>query len=296
MRKQRLSLHGHDIALFHEGSGPVVLLIHGMAGSADTWRAVLPSLAEHFTVVAPDLPGNGASQKYRADYSLGGFATTLRDLLLLLGYDHATVVGQSFGGGVALQFAHQFPEQCERLVLVGSGGLGPEVHGILRMLSVPGTGWMLTVGCNPVVNRAVQGVGHSLEGLGVHVGPALREVGRSYTSLADAAAREALLITLRSVVDLQGQRLSATEYFYLSVDLPTLIVWGDADPIIPVQHAYAAHERLKDSRLEIFPGVGHYPHCEDPERFLQVFTDFARSSARRAMTVQRRRQLMLAAG
>ena len=131
---RHVSIHGHDVSYRGGGSGPVVVLIHGMAGSSETWEPVLDELAEHCTVVAPDLLGHGDSDKPRGDYSLGAHASSIRDLLIALGHDRATIVGQSFGGGVAMQLAYQYPERCERLVLVASGGLGQEVALLLRAL------------------------------------------------------------------------------------------------------------------------------------------------------------------
>ena len=134
-----LQIHGHDVAYRAAGNGPVVVLVHGMAGSSATWEQVIPRLAERFTVVAPDLPGHGESAKpHDGDYSLGAFASSVRDLMVTLGHPRATIVGQSLGGGVAMQFAYQFPTRCERLVLVGSGGLGREVTPLLRALAFPG--------------------------------------------------------------------------------------------------------------------------------------------------------------
>ena len=124
MELRELSIHGHRVAYREAGEGPVLLLIHGMAGSMTTWKHVMPSLAKAFTVVTLDLPGHGQSEKRVGDYSLGAFASTLRDLLIALGHERATIVGQSLGGGIAMQMAYQYPERCERLVLVGSGGLG----------------------------------------------------------------------------------------------------------------------------------------------------------------------------
>ena len=295
MQKQRVSMHGDEIAFFQDGSGPVLLLIHGMAGSSNTWEAVIPELAKHFTVVAPDLIGHGDSAKAKADYSLGGYATGLRDLMLRLGHERFTIVGQSFGGGVALQFTHQFPEMCERLVLVGSGGLGPEVNAILKVLSVPGAGWLLVAGCRAAFHRAARRVGRWLGKLGVRSSPVMEEISRSYGSLTDPATRRSFLHTLRSVIDSRGQRVSASAFLYLGADVPSLIVWGDADPIIPVAHAHAAREHLPHAQLEIFPGVGHFPHCEAPERFARVVLDFVASTPARPTTLGRRRELILAA-
>lgn len=275
---EHVALHGQDVGFRRGGSGPVVVLLHGMAGSATTWRHLLPALSEDYTVVAPDLMGHGSSGKPKGDYSLGAFAAGLRDLLVTLGYERVTLVGQSFGGGVALQFAYQHPERCARLALVSSGGLGPEVNPLLRVLAVPGTGYVLSLACNSWLHRSGIALGGTLGRLGWRPGAQLEEVWRSYGSLADAETRTAFLQTLRSVVDSGGQRISAQDKLHLAAAVPTLIVWGDRDPIIPVGQAYAAHEAIAGSRLEIFEGCGHFPHCEAPERFLDVLRAFMRET------------------
>src|SRR3954453_23879476 len=134
-----ITLHGHRVAYRTAGSGPVVVLVHGITGSCATWDLVIDRIAQHYTVVAPDLLGHGESAKPRGDYSLGAYASGIRDLLAALGHDRATIVGHSLGGGIAMQMAYQFPERCERLVLVSSGGLGREVHFLLRAASLPGS-------------------------------------------------------------------------------------------------------------------------------------------------------------
>src|SRR5205823_4470602 len=179
---QRLTIHGHDVAFRTAGSGPVVVLLHGMCGSSATWRYVIPLLARHFTVVAPDLLGHGESAKPRTDYSLGAYASTIRDLLITLGHERATFIGQSFGGGVAMQIAYQFPERCERLVLVGSGGLGIEVNAVLRALSVPGASYVLPIGCRPIFRDIGTKIASWLDRRGKGAGPGAIEIGRAYAS------------------------------------------------------------------------------------------------------------------
>ncbi len=275
MKLQHLSIHGHRVAVRTAGTGPVVLLIHGMAGSSLTWRHVLMPLAQKFTVVAPDLIGHGESGKpRRGEYSLGAHANMLRDLLHVLGHERATFVGQSLGGGVAMQLAYQYPEHCERLALVGSGGLGREVSIVLRALTFPGAEYVFPLVCQPVMRDVGNLVASWLARLGVRAAPAVEEVWRSYASLADADTRKAFFRTLHSVVDLGGQAVTGTDRLYLASHVPTLIVWGTADPFIPVSHAYDARDAMPGSRLEIFEDVGHFPHCEDPERFVEVLVDF----------------------
>src|ERR671927_675998 len=140
---EEIRLHGHRVTYRRAGWGPVVVLIHGIAGSSATWGDVIEPLAEHYTVVAPDLLGHGQSAKPRGDYSLGAYASGLRDLLTALGHDKGTIVGHSLGGGVAMQMAYQFPDRCERMVLVSSGGLGREVHFLLRAATLPGSVWII---------------------------------------------------------------------------------------------------------------------------------------------------------
>jgi len=293
---EHVTIHGHDIAYRMGGAGPVIMLIHGMAGSSQTWRHVMPALSERFTVIAPDLIGHGQSAKPRTDYSIGAFATFVRDLLVALGHDRATLVGQSLGGGVALQFAYQFPERCDRLVLVSSGGLGEEVSLLLRALSLPGVEHVLPIACTHLVHDTGVRIGGWLDNLGLRPGPHLQEIWESYGSLADAAARTSFVHTLRSVVDHAGQRVSATNRLYLASEVPTLIVWGDRDQFIPVGQAYATHEALPGSRLEIFPGVGHYPHCERPQQFVDVLVDFMTTTSPASVSASRWRDLMLADG
>jgi pimeloyl-ACP methyl ester carboxylesterase len=291
MDLRELSIHDHRITYHTAGSGPVLLLIHGMAGSAATWQQVIPGLAQRFTVVAPDLLGHGASDKPPGDYSLGAFACTLRDLLVALGHDRATVVGQSFGGGVAMQFSYQYPERTERLVLVGSGGLGREVNRLLRLLTLPGSHAVLRLACAARVRGTIESVGSRAARAGFRPAPVVAELWRSYASLGDDAARRAFLRTLRAVVDPRGQAVSASNRLHLAAEVPTLIVWGDADPIIPVDHAYAAHASIPGSRLEIFEGVGHYPHCEAPERFVEVLSDFVETTVPARISVTARHVL-----
>ena len=291
MRRQSLTINGHHVACYTAGDGPVVLLVHGMAGSSVTWNHVIPALARRFTIIAPDLLGHGESAKPRGEYSLGAHANVLRDVLNALGHDRATFVGQSLGGGVVMQMAYQFPERCERLVLVSSGGLGREVNLLLRALTFPATEQIFPIVCNSGLRAAADRVADWLRHVGVRVTPAAEEIWRSYASLADAETRWAFFRTLSAVIDLGGQSISATDRLYLAAQIPTLIVWGARDPIIPVEHAIASHAAISDSRLEIFEDVGHFPHCEAPARFVDVFVDFMTSTAPARVSERRWREL-----
>jgi pimeloyl-ACP methyl ester carboxylesterase len=293
MTPREIVLHGHRITYATAGDGPVVLLIHGIAGSCATWSEVLPSLADSYCVVAPDLLGHGASAKPRGDYSLGAYASGIRDLLEALGHRQATVVGHSLGGGIAMQFAYQFPERCERLVLVSSGGLGREVHAMLRAASLPGAELVLPLLCASRVRVAVEGVASLLGRAGLRAGPNLEETWRGICSFADADALRAFVQTVRTIMDLGGQRVCAADRLYLAAEVPTMIVWGEHDRIIPVAHAQAAHGAIPGSRLELFPRAGHFPHRDDPRRFLEVLRDFLRTTAPARVEEARWRDLLM---
>ena len=268
-----LELHGDRIAYRDTGSGEVVLLIHGMAGSSETWRAIIPQLAKKHRVVAPDLLGHGRSDKPRSDYSLGAFAVWLRDLLDELGITRATIVGHSLGGGVAMQFVYQHPDYCQRLVLISSGGLGPDVGWALRLLSAPGAELVLPL----IAPRPVLAVGNKLRSWFTSAGirsPRAGEIWNAYSSFSDRQTRQAFLRTLRSVVDYRGQSVSALNRLHLSSGTPALAIWGEQDSIIPVEHAHAAHAAREGSRLEVLPGVGHFPQVESPIEVTDIIEDF----------------------
>jgi len=278
MTPSSVVLHGHRMSYRSAGSGSVMLLLHGITSSATTWDDVLPWIAERHTVVAPDLLGHGLSAKPRGDYSLGAQANALRDLLAVLGHERVTVVGHSLGGGIAMQLAYQYPELCERLVLVSSGGLGREVHALLRAAALPGSEWVLPLLCHTGLYDAVASAGRLLGRLGLRAAPDVEEVWRGYASLADPACREAFVHTLRAVIEPGGQRVCAGDRLYLAANVPTLIVWGDQDAMIPVEHAHGAHAAMPGSRLEIFAGAGHLPHRDQPWRFVRVLLDFVAST------------------
>lgn len=274
MERRTVSVHGHDVSYRTGGEGPLVLLIHGMAGSSSSWKPILEDLGRSVTYLAPDLPGHGHSAKPRGDYSLGAQATFLRDLLASLGHERATIVGTSLGGGIAMQFAYQYPERCERLVLVCAGGLGEEVMPILRMLAVPGLELVLPLAFLPAVKTPIETVTRWFSHIGLQPAPVTNEMWRAYSSLLDAETRTAFMHTLRSVVDLRGQRVSALDKLYLTQDVPTLLIWGSDDPVIPVRHAYDAHEAMPDSTLRVMEGCGHFPYVEAPREFVDVLTTF----------------------
>jgi pimeloyl-ACP methyl ester carboxylesterase len=275
---KEVKIHGHRVAYRCAGSGPAIVLVHGITSTSATWEKVMPYLATRFTVIAPDLIGHGESAKPRGDYSLGAYASGIRDLMVTLGHESATFVGHSLGGGVVMQLAYQFPERCERLVLVDSGGLGRELNLLLRAATLPLSEVVLPLLASTRLVDVSRSVGRLFGRLGIRAGTDMAELARGHASLGDPDARAAFVHTLRTIVDPLGQRVNATDRLYLAENIPFLLVWGERDPIIPVAHGLAAHKLVPSSRFELFEGAGHFPHLDEPQRFLDVLLDFIEST------------------
>jgi pimeloyl-ACP methyl ester carboxylesterase len=275
------TIHGYRRAFRIAGSGPALLLIHGIGDNSMAWQPVHSKLARRFTVIAPDLLGHGQSDKPRADYSVAAYANGMRDLLSVLGVDQVTVVGHSLGGGVAMQFAYQFPQMVERLVLIGAGGVTKDVNVALRLASLPGGSEALSLLRLPLVLPALQVAGHLLgsvigsTGLGRDLPNALRIL----TDLPEPTASAAFSRTLRAVVDWRGQVVTMLDRCYLTESVPVQLVWGEQDAVIPVSHAHMAHAAMPGSRLDIFPGAGHFPFHHDPDRFVELVEHFIDGTA-----------------
>jgi pimeloyl-ACP methyl ester carboxylesterase len=297
-KPNEIQLHGHRVVFRHEGvgEGPLVVLIHGITGHSEQWKPAIPHLSSAHEVLAPDLLGHGESAKPRGDYSLGAYASAVRDIMVALGHERATIVGHSLGGGIAMQFAYQFPERCERLVLVSSGGLGREVHPLLRASTLPGSEYVMPLLLHPKLIDAGEAVGRMLGFLRLRAGTDLAEVARGFASLGDSRARSAFIETMRAVLDPGGQRVSALDRLYLAEAVPSLIVWGANDPIIPADHGHAAHEAMPGSRLELLEGVGHFPQLERPYEFATLLSEFIAETEPAELDTQTMREKLVERG
>jgi len=292
------TIHGYRRAFRMAGDGPALLLLHGIGDNSSTWTEIIPHLAEKYTVIAPDLLGHGRSDKPRADYSVAAYANGMRDLLSTLGIDHATVIGHSLGGGIAMQFAYQFPQMVDRLILVSAGGITTDVHPLLRLAATPILNEALKLLRLPGAVPAVRWVGTvltRLHGTALYPGAALHDTPdlvRILTELPDPTAHEAYLRTLRAVVDWRGQTVTMLDRCYLTASLPVQLIWGDRDTVIPVSHAHTAHAAMPDSRLETFPGAGHFPFRDDPLRFVHTVEKFLSATRPSPFDEARWRQLL----
>jgi pimeloyl-ACP methyl ester carboxylesterase len=274
-----VDLHGHRAVYRAAGSGPNLVLIHGMINSSRHWQGVAQRLAGSYRVIAPDLIGHGDSATPRGDYSLGAHAASIRDLLAVLGVERATIVGHSLGGGVAMQFFYQFPQLTERLVLISSGGLGQEVSPLLRGAALPGSAALLRLATRPRLVGAIASGGARLRARGNSTGVYLQAVARALGPLQEHGSRRAFLETLRSVIDVQGQRVSARDRLYLLGDMPTLILWGERDRTIPLSHGRDAARAIPNCRFATLPKAAHFPNLEDPEGLAAALADFLRTTS-----------------
>lgn len=274
MTPQTVTLHGHDLSYVDSGSGPVVLFIHGILGSQQQWAHLVDKLDDDHRVVLPDLFGHGDSAKPLGDYSLSAHAAAMRDLLDHLGIERVTLVGHSLGGGIAMQFFYLFPERVERLVLVSSGGLGREVNLVLRSATLPGAAQVLSVVASAPVLSRVEALGRGASKVGWKPGADMGAIWQGFSSLGDSESRRAFLATTKAVIDFGGQSISAHDHLEGSLPIPTLIVWGTKDRMIPVSHARSVQESLPDCQVELFEGAGHFPHLDDPDRFARVLRAF----------------------
>jgi pimeloyl-ACP methyl ester carboxylesterase len=267
-------LHGHRAVYRTIGSGPDVVLIHGMINSSRHWEEVARKLAGSYRVIAPDLIGHGDAATPRGDYSLGAHAAGIRDLLTTIGVERATIVGHSLGGGVAMQFFYQFPQRTERLVLISSGGLGQDVSPLLRGAALPGSATLLRLATRPRLVGAIAAAGTRLRQRGNSTGVYMQAVARALAPLQEEGSRRAFLQTLRAVIDVQGQKVSASDRLYLLGEMPTLIVWGGRDRTIPLEHGLEAERSIPNCRFETLPRAAHFPNLEDPDGLAAVLGDF----------------------
>ena len=274
------TIHGYRRAYRVAGSGPAILLIHGIGDNSTTWSTVQSKLAQRFTVIAPDLLGHGQSDKPRADYSVAAYANGMRDLLSVLDVERVTVVGHSLGGGVAMQFAYQFPQLVDRLILVGAGGVTKDVNIALRIASLPMGTEALALLRLPLVLPALQVVGRVGGAVfgSTGLGRDLPDVLRILADLPEPTASSAFARTLRAVVDWRGQVVTMLDRCYLTESVPVQLVWGSQDSVIPVSHARMAHSAMPGSVLEVFDGSGHFPFHDDPDRFVECVEKFIDST------------------
>lgn len=276
---RRLKTPSGSIAYTSTGTGPPLLMVHGLGGTRSTWGAILPRLSRTFTVIAPDLPGHGESDAPLGDYSPGAQASTLRDIVVGLGLESVSLVGHSLGGGTVMQFAYQFPERTERLVLISSGGLGSGVTPLLRAATLPGAEAFITgLSLLPrVLSRT------ALEALSLVPYMMSREdaapIADALVTMGSQRQRQTFVRTARTVLDLRGQSLSATGAVAALTDIPALIAWGADDKAIPPEHHPRVAQRLPNALTLEIANAGHYPQESSPVPLAKAMVSFLTTTA-----------------
>jgi pimeloyl-ACP methyl ester carboxylesterase len=274
-----IQLDGGRLAYVEAGpaDGPVVVLVHGLLSASTTWQPAIAPLGElGVHVIAVDLPGHGGSDLPTGGYYLSDYATVVSEFLAHpdLGLTGpVTLAGHSLGAAIAMQFAQMYPHQLGRLVLVSAGGLGRQIHPILRAATLPGVSSLLRITVNP---RTAGLYARPRLHRALRLGPeSVVNLTRMGQSIMSDTGRATFVASARAVITPGGGQLgNMLEHGFVPDDLPTLIVWSANDPIIPVHHAIAAHERLPSSRLDLFAGATHEPHRREPQRFAEAVASF----------------------
>ena len=251
------------IAWSEVGSGPPLILLHGLADSHRTWRAVAPRLATRFHVFMLDLPGHGLSARPEAPYTLEWYADTIVKWMDAIGLDRAHVCGHSYGGGVAQWMLLEHRERVDRLALAAAGGLGREVGAALRLAALPGAGPVIESPLFAAVSKLVMQWGfRSL------VGDDDREIERLARLNATPNSGLAFRRTVSGCIGIRGQHVQTWQHIHKLDSLPPLaLFWGARDSIIPVSHAHEAARRLGNVTVTVYPECQHSPHLEAAESF-----------------------------
>ena len=269
LEHKRVNLAGVDVHYAQAGEGPVVLLVHGLGTSSVTWgHNIEPLAAAGYTVLAPDLPGHGDSDKPRSlSYGPEAGARLIHDFLNALGVDRVSLVGNSAGGLISGLFALDHPLRVDRLVLVASGGLGRDVSWALRILSVPVLGELIY---QPMLLRLL-GVSNRL----FYRPPSFPDGFLPEPSRDDPESRRVTIKAIRSCITLFGQKEDCQILDRLEgLEAPIMTVWGTEDRYIPVSHAYLIGRALPQSEVRTIPECGHWPHMEKADEFNALLIQF----------------------
>ncbi|MBI2847463.1 MAG: alpha/beta fold hydrolase [Chloroflexi bacterium] len=251
------------------GKGKPVVLIHGLGTSSLSWRENLTSIGKEYRFYALDLPGHGDSEALNGQYTLSFVARFLLDFFDSQGLGKVALAGSSMGGLLALNFALSFPERVEKLVLVDSAGLGRELAFFLRFLSIPMVGEIFDTRSKRQLRALLRRILYDHRFITEEL------VNELYVSRNSPAKKKAMLRTLRAGVNLWGQRREIILVHRLpELRVPTLIVWGANDCLIPVSHGMEARRLIRDSKLVVFDQCGHWPQMEKAEKFNKTVYNF----------------------
>ncbi len=262
------------ISYVRGGSGPIVVLLHGLGACSYAWRYTLPVLTQHYTVYAFDLLGCGESDKPHVEYTVERLAATVTEGMETLDLRDVALIGHSLGGGVALQVYTNIPERITRVVLVDSGGMGRQVHWLLRMSTLPGAQGVLGALSHPRFRVAAASRAMEQRRLRrLQVSTEEQQILTVLDRLRDPGARYAFLSILRNVADLGGQRQSALDHLG-DIHVPVLLIWGARDRTIPIEHGLHAASIIPSAHLEVLDRCFHRPQIEAPAEFNDLVLRF----------------------
>ncbi|MDP9478570.1 MAG: alpha/beta fold hydrolase [Actinomycetota bacterium] len=274
IEERRVEVGGSSTRYLIAGEGPPLVLLHGIGTSALEWNRTMPALARRRSVYAPDLlqPERGSDHAGYSPASLAGFVA---EFMNALGIERASIVGNSLGGLVALRFALSHPSRMDALGLVDSAGLGQEINPVLSSATLPGLGEAAIYWAKTPIGAAQRALVRTPLLLALPSSAPPEWLAEQYRLGLASGFMETTRVALRSHVSPIGQRESEIlleELFRL--EMPTLVVWGESDRVVPLHQAHDAVARLRNGSMEILPGCGHLPHIECPNRFAEVLSRF----------------------
>jgi len=273
IEERKVEVGGLQTRYLTAGEGPPLLLLHALGENALDWQWVLPNLASTRRVYAPDFPGFGGSAKPATDYSPAFFERFVCAFLDALEVERATVVGNSLGGLIALRLALSEPARVSALGLIDSVGLGRAISYAMRTPTLPGYGELsITLGKTPP--GAAQRAWLQVPLLFARPDRVPPEWFTEQYRLAQLPGfLEAALAALRAQVNLGGQREVLLDQLP-RLEIPTHVVWGASDRVLPTSQAREAVARLNEGTLELIPDCGHLPHVERPDCFIASLSSF----------------------
>jgi pimeloyl-ACP methyl ester carboxylesterase len=255
IKRETIKIDGRDINYYRAGCGEPLVVVHGGAGDARSWWKNIVELAEKYTVYAPDLPGYGGSDALEGSYYIPELTDFIGKFTTRLGLEKFYLIGHSMGGGIALNYTLGSPGKVRKLVLVSSLCLGREISFWVRLFSIPAI--IKSVGAMvPTILKSVKWMLNYLNPANfiMPLSPAVVTIGGNMTTFK--------------------QQSLVLENRLAEIHIPTLLVWGDRDPIVPVKHAYQAAKAIPDCKVKVFKKRGHNVHREELEQFSNLITGF----------------------
>jgi len=273
MEDRYVTVQGYRTRYWDEGAGEPLLLVHGLGSSAESWLFNVEGLAKHYRVLVPDIIGFGKTDKTTnpAELSLARAARFLAGFLETQGVSKAHVVGNSMGGIISLQFAVDYPQMVNRLVLVDPAGFGEDVHISFRLQALPVIGEIMATPSRRGTRMSLEVASHKRDFITDELIERFYQLGRQ------PGMKEPFLAAVRHGITFRGVKkelLAPLQARIPSIKAPTLIMWGRHDQVLPISHLETARRLLPHARVHIFEDCGHIPQMETPDEFNRLLHEF----------------------